>query len=59
MQDASLEVESNIFAVDKLRRKADRDKRRGRSKVSTFGSSAIHPQVDELTKLVKSMSAEM
>jgi hypothetical protein len=56
MQDASLEVESNIFAVDKLRSKADRDKRRGRSEVSTSGSSVVHPQVDELTKLVKSMS---
>jgi hypothetical protein len=59
MQDATLEVESNIFAVDKLRRKADKDRRRGRSEVSTSGSSTVHPQVDELTKLVKSMSAEM
>jgi hypothetical protein len=59
MQDAALEVESNIFAVDKLRSKADKDRRRGRSEVSTSGSSTVHPQVDELTKLVKSMSAEM
>jgi hypothetical protein len=32
MQDASLEVESNILAVDKLRSKADRDRRKGRLK---------------------------
>jgi len=59
MQDAALEVESNILAVEKLRSKADGDRRKGRSEASTSGSSVSHPQVDELTKLVKSLSAEM
>jgi hypothetical protein len=59
MQDAALEVESNMLAVDRLRNKVDRDRGRGRSEASTSGSSASHPQVDELTKLVKSLSAEM
>jgi ribonuclease HI len=59
MQDATLEVESNVLAVDRLRNKADRDRGRGRSEASTSGSSASHPQVDELTKMVKSLSAEM
>jgi hypothetical protein len=59
MQDAALEVESNILAVDKLRSKADRDRRKGRSEASTSGSSVSHPQVDELAKLVKSLSAEV
>jgi hypothetical protein len=59
MKDAALEVESNIFAVDKIRRKADRDRRRGSYEVSTSGSSTVHPQLDELTKLVKSMFVEM
>jgi hypothetical protein len=59
MQYESLEVESNIFAVDKLRSKADRDRRKGRSEASASGSSGVHPQVDELAKLVKSMSTEM
>jgi ribonuclease HI len=59
MQDAALEVESNVLAVDKLRRKTNRDKGRGRSEASTSGSSASHPQVDELTKMVKSLSVEM
>jgi hypothetical protein len=43
MQDASLEVESNILAVEKLRSKADRDRRKGRSEASTSGSSACPP----------------
>jgi len=53
MKDATLEVESNIVASDKLRGKYDRDKRKNRVEASTSDSSVVHPQVDELTKLVK------
>jgi hypothetical protein len=59
MQDAALEVESNILAVDRLRNKADRDRGRGRSEASTSSSSALPPQMDEVTKLLKSLSARM
>jgi hypothetical protein len=59
MQDATLEVESNILAADKLRGKSDRDRRKSRVEASTSDSSGVNPQVDELTKLVKSLSAEM
>jgi hypothetical protein len=59
MQDAALEVEFNILAVDRFRNKTDRDRGRGRSEASTSGSSASHPQVDELTNMVKYLSAEM
>jgi hypothetical protein len=48
-----------VLAVDRLRRKDDRDRGRGISEVSASGSSASHPQVDELTKMVKSLSVEM
>jgi hypothetical protein len=57
MQDASLEVESNVLEIDILRNKDDRG--RGRVEASTSSSSASHPQVDELTKMVKSLSVEM
>jgi hypothetical protein len=59
MKDAALEVESNILAFENIRSKVDRDRRKGRAKASTSSSSASHPQVDELTKLVKSLSAKM
>jgi hypothetical protein len=59
MQDAAIEVESNVLAADRLRNKANADIRKGRSEASTSGSLAPHPQVDELTKMVKSLSAEM
>jgi hypothetical protein len=57
MQDATFEVESNILTIEKLRSKFDTDRRKGRYKASTSGSFASHPQVDELTKLVKSLFA--
>jgi hypothetical protein len=59
MQDVSLEVESNIIASDKLRGKSDRDRRKNRAESSTSNSLVVHSQVDELTKLVKSLSTEI
>jgi ribonuclease HI len=59
MQDAFIEVESNVLAADRMRNKADTDRRKGRSEASTSGPSVPHPQVDELTRMVKSLSAEM
>jgi hypothetical protein len=57
MKDATLEVESNILEVEKLRSKAYRDRIKGMYEDSTSGSFASLPQVDVLTKLVKSLSA--
>jgi hypothetical protein len=59
MQDAALEVESNIVASDKLREKSDRDRRKNKVEASTYDSSVFHSQVDELTKLVKSLSTKI
>ena len=59
MQDATLEVESNILAAEKLRGKADRDMGKGRSETLTSSSSISPPQTDETTKLLKSLYARM
>jgi uncharacterized small protein (DUF1192 family) len=64
MQDAAIEVESNILVADKLRNKANTDRRKGRSEASTSdsnisGPSLSHPQVNELTQLVKILKEEM
>jgi hypothetical protein len=56
MQDAALEVESNIVASDKIRGKFDRDRRKRRTEASTSDSHIVHTQVEEITKLVKSLS---
>jgi hypothetical protein len=59
MQDAAIEVESNILAADRLRNKADAYRRKGKFEASTSGTLVPHPQVDELTRMVRSLSAEM
>jgi hypothetical protein len=59
MQDVAIEVESNVLVANRMRNKANTDRRKGRSKTSTFGLLVPHPQVDELTKMVKSLSAKM
>jgi hypothetical protein len=59
MKDVSLEVESNIVASDKLRGNFDRDRRKNKAEASTSDSSVVHSQVNELTKLVKSLSTKI
>jgi len=59
MHDAVVEVESNILVVYRIRNKDDRDIPRKRSEASTSSSSTTYPQVDELTKMVKTLSTEM
>jgi ribonuclease HI len=64
MQDAAIEVESNILAADRLRNKASTDRRNGRTEASTSGSNtsgppSSHPQVNELTQLVNVLKEEM
>jgi hypothetical protein len=59
MQDVAIEVESNVLVAEILRSKADLNRTKGRSEASTSSPSVPHPQMDELTKMVKSLSAEM
>jgi hypothetical protein len=59
MQDAALEVESNIVASDKIEGKSDRDRRKRRIEASISYSHTVHPQIDEITKLVKSISTDI
>jgi hypothetical protein len=53
MQYAAIEVESNILAADRMRNRADADRRKGKSEASTSGPSLPHPQVNELTQVMK------
>jgi hypothetical protein len=58
MQDVAIEVESNVLVANRLRNKANADRRKGTFEASTSGPSVPHQQVDELTRMVKSLSAE-
>jgi uncharacterized small protein (DUF1192 family) len=64
MQDAAIEVESNILAADRLRNQADTNGRKGKLGASVSGSnisgvSVPHPQVNELTQIVNVLKEEM
>jgi hypothetical protein len=59
MKDETIEVESNILVFDKLRSKANRDRIKGKSKGLTSSSFVSPLQMDEVTKLLKSLSARM
>jgi hypothetical protein len=48
-----------VLAVDRIINKSNREIGRGRFEASTSRSSASHPQVDELNKMVKTFSADM
>jgi hypothetical protein len=59
IQDATVEVESNILVVDRLRSKANRDIPKRRVEASSSHSSPLPPQMDEVTKVLKSLLARM
>jgi hypothetical protein len=55
MQDASLEVESNILASQKL--KGNSDRRRPRNEASS--SSSADPKLDKMAKMLESLTLEI
>jgi hypothetical protein len=59
MQDAAVEVEMNILVVDRLRNKVDKDMPKRRVEASTSNSFSLPPQMDEVTKVLKLLSARM
>ena len=57
MQDATLEVESNIMATEKLKGQADR--RRHRGQASTSSTLSSEPKSDKMTKMIESLATEI
>ena len=55
MQDAALEVESNILASQKVKRKVDRRKQ----PANYSGASASENKIEKMTKLLDNLSAKM
>jgi len=57
MHEATLEVESNIMAVEKL--KIQTDRRRQRGQASTSSASSSDPKFDKMTKMIESLAAKI
>jgi ribonuclease HI len=59
MQDAAVEVESNILAVNRLRNAGDRNTSKNRPEAPSSSSSPLPHQTDETARALKSLSARM
>jgi len=57
MQDATLEVESNIMAAEKLKSHTDRRRQRGEASSSSAPSSDT--KLDKMTRMIESLSAKI
>jgi hypothetical protein len=59
MQDAAVEVESNILVVDRLKNTVDRDMSKKRPEASPSSSSSLPHQTDETARVLNSLSTRM
>jgi hypothetical protein len=59
MQDAAVEVESNILAVNRLRNAGDRNTSKNRPKAFSSSSSPLPHQTDETARTLKSLAAKI
>jgi hypothetical protein len=59
MQDAAVEVESNILAVNRLRNAADRNTSKNGHEASSSSSSPLPHQTDETARTLKSLAAKI
>jgi hypothetical protein len=59
MQDAAVEVESNILAVNRIRNTGDRSTSKNRPEASSSGSSPLLQQTDEIARTIKSLAAKI
>lgn len=60
MQEATLEVESNIMAADSLKRRSDRGKQKEEHKPSPSSQSKFHKtSMEDLIKKMEAMSTEL
>jgi len=57
MQEAALEVESNIMAEEKLKCQVDR--RRLKGEASSSHASTSEPKLDKMTKMIESLATEI
>jgi hypothetical protein len=60
MQEATIEVESNILTSDRLKTRSEKDKKKHREdSLSSSNSATSDPKLDEMTKTLKDMTFEI
>jgi hypothetical protein len=60
MQEATIEVESNILAAERLKTRSDRDKKKQKEDVpSSSHATTSDPKIDEMDKMLKTLTSEL
>ena len=59
MQDAAIEVESNILTTDKLKSRSDRDRKKQKEELPSSYNSTSDYKMDEMAKMLKILTSEM
>jgi hypothetical protein len=54
MEEATIEVESNILAIERLKKRSDRDKNKKKEYVpSSSHATTSDPKINEMAKILK------
>jgi hypothetical protein len=59
MQEATIEVESNILATDKLKSRGDRDRKKQKEELPSSSHTTSDSKMDEMDKMLKTLTSEM
>jgi hypothetical protein len=59
MQEATIEVESNILATEKLKSRGDRDRKKQREELPSSSHTTSDSKMDEMAKMLKTLTSEM
>jgi hypothetical protein len=59
MQDAAIEVESNILAAYKLKSRSDKDRKNQKEELPSSSNSTSDIKMDEMTKMLKNLTSEI
>jgi hypothetical protein len=59
MQEASIEVESNILEADKLKTRGDRDRKNKKEETHSSSNETSNSKIDEMAKMLKDLTSEM
>jgi hypothetical protein len=59
MQEAAIEVESNILAADKLKSRGDRDRKKKKEELPSSSNTTSDSKMDEMDKMLKTLTSEM
>ena len=59
MQEATIEVESNILGAENLKSRGDRDRKKQKKKIHSSSHTTSDSKMGEMAKMLKTLTSEM